>query len=100
MATDPPAVTRDPALTERLEAAYAAMGPDYVPRTHLLDAEGRAIYVNRLILEASPYLIQHAHNPVDWRPWGPEALAEAAARDLPIFLSVGYATCHWCHVME
>ena len=105
MAIDPPAidsmgVSRDPALTERLEAAYAAMGPDYTPRTHLLDAEGRAKYLNRLILEASPYLIQHAHNPVDWRPWGPEALAEAAARDLPIFLSVGYATCHWCHVME
>ena len=105
MATDPPpavsiGVSRDPALTERLEAAYDAKGPDYVPRTHLLDAGGRAQYLNRLILEASPYLIQHAHNPVDWRPWGPEALAEAAARDLPIFLSVGYATCHWCHVME
>jgi uncharacterized protein YyaL (SSP411 family) len=98
--TDPPFVSRDPALNEHLAQAYAGMGVDYVPRTHLLDADGRAIYVNRLILEASPYLIQHAHNPVDWRPFGPEALAEAAALDLPIFLSVGYATCHWCHVME
>ena len=100
MATAPPAVSRDPALTERLEAAYDAKGPDYAPRTHLLDGDGRAKYLNRLILEASPYLIQHAHNPVDWRPWGPDALAEAAALDRPVFLSVGYATCHWCHVME
>ncbi|MHA1529103.1 MAG: DUF255 domain-containing protein [Alphaproteobacteria bacterium] len=100
MAIDPPSVSREAAVTERLEAAYAAMGPNYIPRTHLHDADGRAKYVNRLILEASPYLIQHAHNPVDWRPWGAQALAEAAARDLPIFLSVGYATCHWCHVME
>jgi uncharacterized protein YyaL (SSP411 family) len=100
MAADPPSVTRDPALSQRLEQAYADMGADYVPRTHLRDAKGKAKYVNRLILEASPYLIQHAHNPVDWRAWGPEALAEAAAHDLPVFLSVGYATCHWCHVME
>jgi hypothetical protein len=97
---DPPGIRRDPELNQRLVRAYAAKGPDYIPRTHLRDADGRAIYVNRLILEASPYLIQHAHNPVDWRSWGPEALAEAAALDRPIFLSVGYATCHWCHVME
>jgi hypothetical protein len=100
MALDPPGAGREPALTRRLEAAYAARGPDYAPRTSLLDADGRAQYINRLILEASPYLIQHAHNPVDWRPWGPEALAEARALDRPVFLSVGYATCHWCHVME
>ena len=100
MAADlPPAVDRDPELHASLEAAYAARGPEYVPRTHLMDG-GRARYVNRLILEASPYLLQHAHNPVDWRPWSDEVLAEAQARDLPIFLSVGYATCHWCHVME
>jgi uncharacterized protein YyaL (SSP411 family) len=100
MAIDPPGIKRSPELREQLEAAYDARGSDYVPRTGLLDEHGRARYVNRLILEASPYLIQHAHNPVDWRPWGPEALAEAAKHDLPIFLSVGYATCHWCHVME
>ena len=96
----PPGAARDAALTQRLTDAYAVKGPDYVPRTSLLGADGRALYVNRLILEASPYLLQHAHNPVDWRAWGPEALAEAAALDRPIFLSVGYATCHWCHVME
>ena len=54
---------------------------------------------NRLIRETSPYLLQHAHNPVDWYPWGPEALARARAEDKPILLSVGYSACHWCHVM-
>ena len=55
---------------------------------------------NRLRDEPSLYLRQHAHNPVDWWPWGPPALAEAAARDCPVFLSIGYSSCHWCHVME
>jgi uncharacterized protein YyaL (SSP411 family) len=55
---------------------------------------------NRLAREKSPYLLQHAHNPVDWFPWGEEAFARAVAENKPIFLSVGYSTCHWCHVME
>ncbi len=55
---------------------------------------------NRLIHETSPYLLQHAHNPVDWYPWGPEAFEAARVQDKPIFLSVGYSTCYWCHVME
>jgi uncharacterized protein YyaL (SSP411 family) len=55
---------------------------------------------NRLANETSPYLLQHAHNPVDWYPWGPEALERAKTDDKPIFLSIGYAACHWCHVME
>ncbi len=55
---------------------------------------------NRLQYEKSPYLLQHAGNPVDWRPWGDEAFAAAAAEDKPVFLSIGYSTCHWCHVME
>jgi uncharacterized protein YyaL (SSP411 family) len=55
---------------------------------------------NRLIHETSPYLLQHAHNPVDWYPWGEAALARARAEDKPILLSIGYAACHWCHVME
>ena len=55
---------------------------------------------NRLIDETSPYLLQHAHNPVDWHPWDEEALAKARAENKPIFLSIGYAACHWCHVME
>lgn len=57
-------------------------------------------YTNRLIHEASPYLLQHAHNPVDWYPWGEEALSRAKNEDKPILLSVGYSSCHWCHVME
>jgi len=61
---------------------------------------GQARFTNRLVLERSPYLLQHAHNPVDWRPWGPEALAAAQRLDRPILLSIGYSTCHWCHVME
>lgn len=55
---------------------------------------------NRLAQETSPYLLQHAHNPVDWYPWGEEAFAEAKRRDCPVLLSVGYSACHWCHVME
>jgi uncharacterized protein YyaL (SSP411 family) len=55
---------------------------------------------NRLAAEQSPYLLQHAHNPVDWFAWGDEAFAAARRADLPIFLSIGYSTCHWCHVME
>ncbi len=55
---------------------------------------------NRLAHEKSPYLLQHAHNPVDWYPWGEEAFEKARREDRPIFLSVGYSTCHWCHVME
>jgi uncharacterized protein YyaL (SSP411 family) len=56
--------------------------------------------MNRLAAEKSPYLLQHANNPVDWFPWGEEAFAKARAEDKPIFLSIGYSTCHWCHVME
>jgi uncharacterized protein YyaL (SSP411 family) len=55
---------------------------------------------NRLAGEASPYLLQHAHNPVDWYPWGEEAFAKARREDKPVFLSIGYSACHWCHVME
>ena len=55
---------------------------------------------NRLAQESSPYLLQHANNPVDWYPWGEEALGKAKAEDKPIFLSIGYSACHWCHVME
>ena len=55
---------------------------------------------NRLIREKSPYLLQHARNPVDWYPWGRDALEKAVRDDKPIFLSIGYSTCYWCHVME
>ena len=55
---------------------------------------------NRLAKETSPYLLQHAHNPVDWYPWGDEAFDEARRRNKPVLLSIGYSSCHWCHVME
>src|SRR5262245_44357419 len=61
-------------------------------------ASGRK--ANRLAGETSPYLLQHAHNPVDWYPWGEEAIERARDEDRPIFLSIGYSACHWCHVME
>src|SRR5215216_791876 len=57
-------------------------------------------HTNRLAREKSPYLLQHQHNPVDWFAWGEEAFAKARAENKPIFLSIGYSTCHWCHVME
>src|SRR5437899_5602994 len=57
-------------------------------------------HTNHLITETSPYLLQHAHNPVDWYPWGDEALARARADNKPVLLSIGYSACHWCHVME
>ena len=55
--------------------------------------------VNRLINEKSPYLLQHAHDPVDWRPWCAQSFEAALEADRPVFLSIGYSTCHWCHVM-
>ena len=101
LAVPPPgAGERPPEVQARLEASLAAMPADYEPRTEHLDADGRPQYLNRLILETSPYLRQHAHNPVDWFPWGEEAFERAKAEDKPVFLSIGYSTCHWCHVME
>jgi hypothetical protein len=66
---------------------------------HPTGPENRPVQENRLARETSPYLLQHKHNPVAWQPWGPDALAEAQASGKPILLSVGYAACHWCHVM-
>ena len=62
--------------------------------------QAKSKYSNRLINETSPYLLQHAHNPVDWYPWGEEAFEAARAADKPILVSIGYSACHWCHVME
>ncbi|MCE9608793.1 MAG: thioredoxin domain-containing protein [Chthoniobacter sp.] len=76
-----------------LAAAYPALAAE--PSTTVTPTA----FTNRLAREKSPYLLQHQHNPVDWYPWGPEAFAKAKAEGKPIFLSVGYSTCHWCHVM-
>ena len=90
----------DPALTHRFEQARKEKGEGYRPRTRHLRPDGTAIYTNRLFLETSPYLLQHAHNPVDWYPWGDDAFDEARKRNRPVLVSIGYSTCHWCHVME
>jgi len=98
IAAPPGAAPYPPALQERLRAARSTeSGP---PRTRHRNPDGSPTYTNRLILEPSPYLQQHAHNPVDWYPWGDEAFARARAEGRPVLLSVGYSTCHWCHVME
>ncbi len=79
------------------QQAMAAMDGSHDP---LAAVGARPIYWNRLALSASPYLQQHAHNPVDWRPWGQQAFDVAREHKRPILLSIGYSTCHWCHVME
>ena len=66
----------------------------------MTETRGEHTHTNRLIHETSPYLLQHAHNPVDWYPWGKEALEKARHEDKPLLLSIGYSACHWCHVME
>ena len=87
-------------LAAQLTKHRRNLGPKYVPRTPHLAPDGAPRFTNRLILETSPYLLQHAHNPVNWYPWGPEAFARAKEEGKPVFLSIGYSTCHWCHVME
>src|SRR6059036_3673007 len=88
-------------------ALLSLAGCRYEPaktQPHTVVSEKKSIappaHTNRLALEKSPYLLQHAHNPVDWFAWGDEAFAKAKREDKPIFLSIGYSTCHWCHVME
>ncbi len=87
----------DAQLQERLRAA-SRVGS--APGTTHFYADRSPVYVNRLVFESSPYLQQHAYNPVNWYPWGEEAFTAAQRENRPIFLSVGYSTCHWCHVME
>ena len=87
-------------LELRLRATEIAKADTYDKRTRHLKEDGSAAFINRLVLEDSPYLLQHAHNPVNWYPWGEEAFAAARQLNRPLFLSIGYSTCHWCHVME
>ncbi len=69
-------------------------------RTQHIDGNGEPLFTNNLLFEESPYLLQHAHNPIHWYPWSKEAFRKAQQENKPIFLSIGYASCHWCHVME
>jgi uncharacterized protein YyaL (SSP411 family) len=87
----PSAVQAQPAAEPKPSAPTAATSPQREKPKHP---------ANRLAKETSPYLLLHAHNPVDWHPWGPEALAKAKAQNKLIFLSIGYSSCYWCHVME
>ena len=96
----PGALPVDETLKERLLTAWASRRADYVPRTQHLRPDGSPKYINRLFLESSPYLRQHAHNPLNWFPWGDEAFELARTLGRPVLLSIGYSTCHWCHVME
>ncbi len=100
MSAPPSAISYSDALRGRLERALEAqVSCGDAPRTRHRDGL-LPFFTNRLILETSPYLRQHAHNPVNWYPWGDEAFDEARRSGRPVFLSVGYSTCHWCHVME
>ncbi|MCG8068760.1 MAG: DUF255 domain-containing protein [Candidatus Thiodiazotropha taylori] len=91
---------RSESMTKKLYQAYLDKGIGYRPRTEHFNKDGTPSFINQLILEDSPYLLQHAHNPVDWHPWSEAAFQKAKQQNKPIFLSIGYSTCHWCHVME
>ena len=92
-------VAAAPADAPLLWRAFAEKAGSYPIESRLLDGNGRPRHINSLILQASPYLLQHAHNPVDWQAWSEQALASARSAGRPIFLSIGYSTCHWCHTM-
>jgi len=94
----PGAPPLQPELVQRLWKAWEDAGKPVHSRHRRPD--GRPRYLNRLVSEANPYLQLHGQNPVDWYPWGEEAFARARREKKPIFLSIGYSTCHWCHVME
>ncbi|MCG7933987.1 MAG: DUF255 domain-containing protein [Candidatus Thiodiazotropha taylori] len=91
---------RSESMAKKLYQAYLDKGIGYRPRTEHFNKDGTPSFINQLILEDSPYLLQHAHNPVDWHPWSEAAFQKAKQQNKPIFLSIGYSTCHWCHVME
>jgi len=89
-----------PALLNKIHKLRIQRGNSYKARTTHIKKNGEATYTNRLFLESSPYLLQHAHNPVNWYPWSEDAFIAAVKLNRPVLLSIGYSTCHWCHVME
>ena len=105
VAPSPPPTTEPTKPSEMTENTVAISTKKSDGTSMKQDESGHGVGVgdrspNRLVDETSPYLLQHAYNPVDWRPWGEEAFAEARQRDVPILVSIGYSTCYWCHVME
>ena len=97
---DVPGLVPTPAVVAQLRETLAAKGKDYAVRSRHRQPDGSARYINRLIAETSPYLLQHANNPVSWYAWGDEPFERARREHKVVFLSIGYSTCHWCHVME
>jgi hypothetical protein len=93
-------LSRNYALRSHVKLLVAATIVCTVSCTPALADPTTEASTNRLNQSASPYLLQHAHNPVDWYPWGEEAIAKAKAENKPIFISIGYSTCYWCHVAE
>ena len=85
---------------EKLFGEYQSKKGSYPINTHHLSESGEPLFVNNLVKQRSLYLLQHAHNPVDWYAWGDDAFKAAKQSGKPILLSIGYSTCHWCHVME
>ncbi|MEK9888283.1 MAG: thioredoxin domain-containing protein, partial [Gammaproteobacteria bacterium] len=83
-----------------LKNAFLAKGVNHQPRTKYFNDDKSPKYTNHLILSDAPYLLQHAHNPINWYSWSEEALEKAKVENKLIFLSIGYSSCHWCHVME
>ena len=96
----PSALPTDATMATALSTRWKEMPTQYRARTRHVQKDGSPKFTNRLFLETSPYLLQHAHNPVNWYPWGDEAFQVARETRRPVLLSVGYSTCHWCHVME
>ncbi len=88
------------AIASDLRDLYKSKSGTYQVRTHHKLDNGEPKYVNQLIKQTSPYLLQHAHNPVNWLHWSDDAFSLARKLDKPVFISIGYSTCHWCHVME
>ena len=91
-----PGLEAEAALVERLVGALRAQGTGYRARTAHLNPDGSPRFVNRLILQTSPHLLQHAHNPVSWYAWSDEPFERARLEGKPVLLSIGYSTCHWC----
>lgn len=96
----PGAVELSPDVRAAIDRAWESRDSNYEIRSHHLREDGTPLYANRLIAELSPYLNQHAHNPVNWYPWESDAFAIASKLDRPVLISIGYSSCHWCHVIE
>ena len=91
---------RMPSHQQRLACLLVLCLTTVLPLRAISAQNGKQTYTNRLINSHDPYLLLHAHNPIDWYPWGAEALAKARRENKPIFVSIGYSTCYWCHVAE